>query len=303
MKTTNGSFKIDFIGIGAEKSATTWVADCLAEHPQICFSKQKEIYFFNEYDPHTLKVKNLKYQRGVAWYKKHFTHSIRMCIKGEFSPTYLYGKTTARRIKKHFPNVKIVVVLRNPVERAFSQYIHDQRVGVLLQTTFKQAIKKSDSYIEKGLYYKNIKNYYKLFPKKNIHIIIYDDIKKNPLLVIRNLYKFLGVNSNYSPKRLNNKSFEAANTRFQRLNYFMYQTEQYIKKRGWARLVLLSEVSGVRKIAYWFAHNVNKKKLDKYPKMDKGMETKLKSVFEKDINKLEKLINRDLSKWKKQASI
>ena len=116
---------VDFIGIGAERSGTTWVSNCLNDHPEICFSKQKEIFFFNKLDRHFLKLENLRYKRGINWYKGFFNHCAPGAIKGEFTPTYLFCPYAPRRIKSYFPNVKIVVCLRDPVERAFSQYLHN----------------------------------------------------------------------------------------------------------------------------------------------------------------------------------
>ena len=79
-------FKIDFIGIGAEKAATYWIWYILQEHPEICFSKRKELAFFNEFDQHFLKVVNPRYFRGMNWYRKQFHHCSKRKVKGEYTP-------------------------------------------------------------------------------------------------------------------------------------------------------------------------------------------------------------------------
>src|SRR3989344_1753054 len=103
-------FKLDFVGIGAEKAGTTWLADCLGDHPEIYIPRQKELFFFNKYDPHYLTVKNYRYKRGISWYKSQFRQSQPQTLKGEFSPTYIYDNEASFRIKKHFPDAKIIVI-------------------------------------------------------------------------------------------------------------------------------------------------------------------------------------------------
>jgi len=136
----NEDFKVDFIGIGAARRGTTWIYECLKEHPQICVSKIKEVRFFSD---------QRTYRKGMKYYQSFFNHCSGNKIKGEISPAYLWGKNgenVASLIKKHFPGVKIFAVLRDPAERAYSHYHYDM-------------------YIEQGLYYTKLKNILIYFPK------------------------------------------------------------------------------------------------------------------------------------------
>ena len=98
----------DFIGIGASKAASSWIFSCLKEHPEICVSSKKEINFFN---------KPYNYNKGIEHYKSFFKHCPKKSIKGEFTPNYINSTQVPQLIHKHFPNVKIIACLRNPIDK------------------------------------------------------------------------------------------------------------------------------------------------------------------------------------------
>ena len=116
--------KIDFIGIGAPKCGSTWVSKCLEEHPEILFSAsktRKELRFFNHAnflpDVYESYIHIDKYEeKGLKWYYEQFPNNESGIIKGEFSTLYLFDEQAPNRIMKHFPDVKILVTLRQPVD-------------------------------------------------------------------------------------------------------------------------------------------------------------------------------------------
>jgi len=298
MSITSNNFKADFIGIGAEKAGTTWIADCLAEHPEVCFSREKELFFFNEYDPHWLRVKNEKFERaGMNWYKKQFAHCGPGMIRGEYSPTYLYDRAAARRIKAAFPEIKLLVTLREPLTRAFSQFIHDRRIGLIKKIGFEEALAKYDSYMIKSNYAEHLACYYSLFPAKQIMVMLFDDIKERPRATIKKIYEFLALkNTDYEPSPLWRKSNEAGYPKFENLNYFMIHLEYYLKQKRLYRLHSLLESSGIRRLAVRL-RDINSKPLGRYPAISGETKRRLKKIFHPDILETEKLIGRDLSAW------
>ncbi|OGM59191.1 hypothetical protein A3A75_03180 [Candidatus Woesebacteria bacterium RIFCSPLOWO2_01_FULL_39_10] len=296
MKRKN--FNLDFVGIGAEKAGTTWLAECLNDHPEIYVPNQKEIFFFNEYDPHYLKVKNYRYSKGLSWYKHQFDGSGNV-LKGEFSPTYLYDEKAAKRIAKDFPDTKIIVIFREPVSRAFSQFIHDKRIGLIKDVSFEEAISQQDNYIKKGYYFTHLKRYYKLFKPENILTLIYEDIKKNPLAIVRKTYKFLGVKKiNFRPKHLYMRSNTAGEARLPLFNYFMMQTDYFLRKKRLDFLLKAFDTLGVRRFAMYI-RDLNTLKLKKYPEVGGDVKQQLRKKYVSDIHKLEKLLKRNLSFWYK----
>lgn len=292
------NFTIDFIGIGAKKSATTWLYRCLREHPEVCFSSRKEVFFFNEYDTNFPNVRNGKYQLGLTWYQKYFNHCADGKLKGEFSPTYLNCKYAAKRIKKHFPNIKLIVTLRDPVERALSQYLDDKRTGLIKKISFEEALKSNNTYIERSLYHKYLSYYYAIFGKDKILTLTLEDIRKNPWKEILKVYKFLGIkDKKFIPQSLKNIPNPASGTRFHTVNYLLMHFEYVLKKYKFFFLVSLIDQSGLRKLAVR-VKNVNSFTIADYPKVQQTTDRYLRKIFAKDTSRLEKLLHRDLSSWK-----
>ncbi len=292
-------FTIDFLGIGSEKAATYWVADCLKSHPEICFAKRKELAFFNEFDQHFLKLRNPRYSWGTKWYRRQFSHCKRKKIKGEYTPTYLYSEQTAIRIKKHYPSTKLIVTLRDPVERAFSQYLHDISTGVIRNCTFEEALQKHDSYVQKGLYFKHISTYLKYFPRKQMIFIFTTDITTNPTKTLHRLYSFLGLKEVYFvPECINSRPNQASSANLPWLNYFLLQTEFFLIKKNLDFILKLLIDSGIRRKIFAFSYYSNRTGLEVYPKMKSSTKNKLRKIFRSDTEKLEKLLKRDLSTWK-----
>ena len=172
--TINTDNKPDFIGIGVEKAGTTWIHYNLKTHPEICMisrKKFKEIYFFNE---------SHQYSKGIEYYRSLYNRCPKNKVKGEFTAGYLSSPQTPFLIYKHFPNVKLIVCLRNPIERAYSHYKYDMELKGFynIYKSFEEAIKKNLSFLKLSFYYKQLKKYYDLFPNKNILVLFFEDQKK-----------------------------------------------------------------------------------------------------------------------------
>ncbi|MFW6174034.1 MAG: sulfotransferase family protein [Elusimicrobiota bacterium] len=298
-------FKIDFIGIGAQKAATTWIFSCLKEHPEICPPKVgeeevKELQYFYQKRPDASndqdRAKKSKYERhGIKKYKEYFSHCSSGSVKGEFTPDYLFYPEVPELLKKHFPETKLIVCLRDPIQRAYSQYLHEiNRTGQSI--TFEQAIEKESEFIERGMYYQQLKRYYNLFPEENILVLIYENIQDDPQQFIKNIYKFLEIDSNFIPDSVNTRvSVSKFKNTF--LGKFIHKgVTPFLKKTklGWR----IHQSSWLRNKFYRFADfYASGTKKDEH-EIEGETKKKLKSIFKKDINKLEKLINKDLSHWK-----
>ena len=146
MKETKDYFKIDFIGIGTQRAGTTWIANCLSAHPQICLSNPKEVHFFG----------SVRYSFGLDWYKKHFSAKPNQ-ITGEFDAGYFASKNAAIQIKEHFPDVKIIISLRNPIEKAFSNYLSVSSYEKY--SSFENFLEANPKILERGIYYPKLYHY------------------------------------------------------------------------------------------------------------------------------------------------
>ena len=199
--------KPDFLIVGAQKSGTTSLYRYLSEHPSILPNKSwKEVHYYNNVD---------NYRKGIGWYLNHFPikYKNKNKLTFEATPNYLYFPEIPERIYRDLGNIKIIAVLRNPAERAYSawhmyhsfkdnpeeslQLLYDSR-------TFDQAIDDelfSGSYpsnhpyhyIDRGKYVYQIDRYYKTFPEKNVLVLNFEDLKNNLGLLLDKICDFLRI--------------------------------------------------------------------------------------------------------------
>jgi len=303
------NIKIDFIGIGAAKCATTWAYKCLLEHPQICGPFVKELsYFITQPNPMSGKSfdhHKLLYNKGIESYIEKFKHCPKDSIKGEISGSYLSDPGSAELIKKYFPDVKILAFLRDPVKRAYSYYWFAKKFMIEeTSQAFEEALKKPDSYelyVNRGMYYKHLKRYFDTFPRENIGVFFIDDLKISRVKFIQKIYEFLGADDNFLPPSINQRDNAAREVRSKfiskAINYLVNLFYAFIK---FTRLFIIKDIVvkiGLQKFIYYFAYKINVKSFQK-PPLNPETEKKLRRLFLEDINQLEKLVGRDLSSWK-----
>lgn len=293
--------KPDFIGIGAMKSASGWIFKCLREHPEVSNKNIKELYFFN---------KPYNYRKGIKFYLSIFKKAPVNTIKGEFTPSYMLSPHVASRIYKHLPNVKIIACLRNPAERAYSDYRYNiQEDGRFnLYKDFEDTLEKDKDFVERGFYYKQLKPYFDLFPKKNILIVFFEDLKKNPKEFIQNIFRFLGLkNVNYVPLLVNQKLSKTGayviTYKLPILNQLAYRINSNIKQNSLKSKFI--EKMGIEKIFFKIRYLNRTKIVAKNedvisipPLKQETRDYLLNNIYREDIQNLEKLLNKVLSFWK-----
>lgn len=220
-----GTFHIlpSFLIIGAKKSGTTSLYLNLVKHPEVVPSFTKEINYFNKY-----------YYKSLNWYRSNFPLKLyqrwnnsvhnKQLISGEATPTYIYHPHVPKRVKQVNPNMKIIAVLRNPIERAFSHYQMEVRHGNE-SLSFEDATRQEEkrisgefnkmylnenyysqqyeifSYISSGIYVEQLERWFNYFPKEQILIINNDDFKYNLEATFNQVFSFLNLSkfniSNY----------------------------------------------------------------------------------------------------------
>ncbi|MEO1474580.1 MAG: sulfotransferase [Pseudomonadota bacterium] len=188
--------KPDFIGIGAQKCATSWLHEILHDHSDIFMSDPKEIDFFSYY-----------FDKGYEWYERHFAEAGTSAAKGETSPSYFYNPAVPERVAAYNPDTKLILALRDPVERAFSNHLHEYRAGNISPgKSFLEGIENNPCYIEQSRYAKHLEAWRAWFSPEQMHIVIFEEIRQNPQAIVHGVYDFLGVEAYVSDALMSRKS-------------------------------------------------------------------------------------------------
>lgn len=301
----------NFIIIGAEKCGTTSLYHYLNQHPEVYMSPEKEpcYYIFKNGTPSILgseinkdvflrtRIKN------EQEYSKQFEGVNMQKAIGEASASYIYVKEAAENINNELPNAKLIVVLRNPVERAYSNFLHCIRRGVeplrdfneyvqshVEQTRIKNKVGLVLYYIEKGFYFKYLSEYFQLMNKENIKVIVYDELKQNPEKVVETIFNFLGLNQSFKidVSEHHNVSEKKGLQKNALTDLYKSRSPLMFKIKNWIP----------RSMGKSVANLLNKNFREDIPQMTDETKTILKSTFLADIENLERLIDKDLSGWK-----
>ncbi|MDY7015732.1 MAG: sulfotransferase, partial [Cyanobacteriota bacterium] len=204
----------NFLIIGAAKSGTNALYRSLEQHPQIYMSPNKEPCFFaldgQAVDFRGSGVEQIKKYATLEAYLTLFEKVSTEIAIGEASTWYLYRPQTAERIKHYIPDVKLIAILRDPVERAYSQFTYMiaeereflksfDRALAAEQERIKQHFLPWWHYQQRGFYYRQLKIYFELFDARQIKVYLYEDWKNNPLKIIQDIFLFLEVDTQFVP--------------------------------------------------------------------------------------------------------
>ncbi len=272
----------DFICVGPGKTGTNTLQQCLKEHPAVSLIKHvKGARFFDRF-----------YDRGIEWYAELFEHCPTDTIKGEISETYFYNELVPQRIHQHLPNVKIIIILRNPIERAFKVFLQLCRLG-LMRGTFDEALKLHDNLIHDNLYYKHLERFLQYFPQQNILVMLFDDLQTDQCAFIRDIFSFLGLDADFKPDSLNLKLNPTSLPRIQVINRLAFRTMWLVRKLDWLPVLAWAKQSSlVRNLLFKEPDD------DNQPMMSPETRKYLQATFKDEIGKISAYLNRDLAHWK-----
>lgn len=272
---------IDFIGIGPARAGTTWLYTNLSRHPEITMAKwDKKTHFFDLY-----------YDKGITWYENFFTDTRPGCKKGELTETYIFHDEVPERIKTHYPEIKIFSCLRNPVDRAFSAYMHLVRDGVVTESIEQAMVKFQKILITDNMYFDRLKPYFDTFDKTQLHITLFEDISINPEGFLKDIYTFLGVSNDFLPQDYDVKHNVTEHPRFPLLNKLMLLTHMALRDRDLYKYLLpLKNTKWVQRLRF-------KEKTANERGLTPEIKADLHGIFDPQVRKLSELINKDLSTW------
>jgi len=280
----------NFFIVGASKSGTTNISYYLNEHPDVFISELNEPYYFSRLDV----SKNFKRESMITDYEKYlslFKKAKKNQAVGEATSAYFSSPHAASEIRKMFPDSKIIISLRNPIERAYSSYFsyqfmhkNDQSFSEMIDLHQKQ-ISNDEFYIynilEPGFYTKHIKRFQENFAKDKIKIIIFEDYINNVFFTIESILSFLDIHT--------------------KINFHVQSKGAYrVPKNKVSRKLL--ENSFFRQTATKLIPTVSRQKIgDKFflkqtkkPPMSQQERERLKKIYESEVSELEVLLDKKL---------
>ncbi len=269
----------NFLYIGAEKAGSSWIFEILREHPDVYVPPAKDIQFFDK-----------NYEKGIDWYLSLFQPGVGRKAIGEVSHDYFLAEQTAGLIKRYLPDVRLICCLRDPVDRTMSSYLFYKTTVLNQATTFEQ-FAFQERILKLSDYYYNLRPFYERFPRNNILILFFDDLKKDPGLFAQRIYGFLQVAPHFQPKVLYQKILPASETRVRWLAHLAYQVGLGFRKLGLVNTVGTVKRTGTfRTLLY--------KELDQKPQVSPAVQKKLRAYYTERYQLLPELIGMPLpEKW------
>lgn len=310
----------DFFIVGTVKAGTTSLYNYLDQHPDVYMSPIKEPHFFST----EIKVENFSesYKKFVrldldeylngdlsdrsinstfirSWddYKKLFKNVKNERVVGESSTSYLFSPVAAQNIYRALPDSRIIIMLRNPVQRAYSHYLMNYKSGSVtggFDDELKSDLNRKPRiwgtarlYLDHGFYHDQVKRYFDVFGKEKVHIIIYDDFLKNPGNEVKKVYEFLELNSDYLADTtiIHNKAKVPSNSLARKIlnqRFLMEKLSKLVPKP--IRQAILKRLYTDKKL----------------PEFEPVTRLYLQEAYREDIEKTSQLIGRDLTFWIKK---
>lgn len=286
----------DFLIIGAEKAGTTSLYEYLKQHKRIYFPDGvKETHFFTHWKTDWGKGSDgylVKNPDDLNEYKSLFEGSPSESLVGEASPSYLCAEPAVENIKDVLPEVKLIAILRNPVDRAFSNYLHVLRHWEE-PLSFEEAVRNEEHRIEeglrprrhykrKGMYAQQLKRYYAAFDRDQIHVMLSKDLWDHPDQSLRETLQFLGVDPMTESIKhgQHNASGIFRNPQFRRLYELLKGRWRTVKP------YVPDQVQSALRAFFM-----------ERPEMQETVRDYLRAAYREEIRELEELIDRDLDHW------
>ncbi len=273
----------DFLAVGPQRTGTTWLHEVMKPHLGLPRGI-KETDFF---------LKN--YSKGMDWYLDYFRGYPPDLPLGEVDPNY-FGEDAAReRIEKGIPGAKIVVTLRDPVERAYSSY-RVMRRDAWTRVSLEETVAKNRIIRESSRYAHHLANWQRSFGKDRVLVCLYDDLEQSPQKFLDRICEFIGagrieVESSIASERVNAVTHAP---RSRRLAQNARNARDWMRLHRWHRAVDILDQAGVWSLCFGGG--------EEFGALEPEIDARLREHFRPEIEALERLIVRDLSIWKTKSS-
>jgi hypothetical protein len=272
----------NFLVVGAAKAGTTWLHACCDEHPEVFVPALKEINYFSR-----------QYHQGLDWYASFFRAAGAAKAVGEISPSYLVTPEVPSRIQAWNPAVRLLFVLRDPIERAYSHYCMLLRAGAVGERP-EEVLTGDHRLVIEGLYSNHLQRFLECFSWSQICVLIYEDLRRDSIGFLRQAFGFLGVDPEFRPSVLG-RPFHArqARPRYPRTYNALVLAAKWIGNRSGLGKRWIERFRR-RGYAEPF-HRLNRG--PGFPPLSPELRARLAEFYAEDVGRLSVWLERDLSFW------
>jgi hypothetical protein len=271
----------NFLVVGAMRSGTTSLARSLGSHPDVFMAPGKEVHFFDR-----------KFELGLDWYKLEFAGVTTERAVGEATQTYMYNEEAVRRMAEALPGCRLIAILRDPVERAYSHYWHNRARGKETlgfgeaveaepERLASPGLRDQFSYLDRGRYLGQLQRLCEYFPRDALLVLVFEDFRDSSADVYQRVCRFLEVDDSFRPPILGD-----------RLNKFVMFRSVGLRNRTRRLRPRLRNALG-----RWNARDSS------YPPMPPEVRTELVGRFEEENAALASWLGRELSAWNTTAHL
>ena len=289
---------VDFLIIGAQKAGTTALFHYLSTHPNVFMPPGKEVAFF---------CNDQKYLRGCERYLSHYFDAANaQQIKGEASPSYMLFDYVPARIQEHFPEIKLVAILRNPIDRAYSHYrmavrrsvelkTFDERVAEELQHGWipDQERNHNSNYILFGEYGRILENFLAHFRREQIEIVFSEDLRSNRLTTVNKVLKFLCLTTDVTLPNIDDEYHVSGSPRIRGLTMKVDRLLNWLETKRWARTYFLWRFNK-ESLLFWIETELNVKRKKQAKGPSPQARQMLRAHYQRDVEQLEHLFGLEV---------
>ena len=233
----------DFLHLGPARSASTWLAYVLSQHPEVHIPKSKDTEFFSH-----------QYGRGEGWYRNFFSGAKENSKRGEICHRYFWHPLAPSRAQKFNSNFQILINARDPWDRLLSAYHYDRTLYLKKETPLMEYL-KMPVVRETVDYVSNIRRWLDHFPEDQIHISFFEELKVDPQLWLNQVWSHLGVGHYWDPS-FDEHIWEARTGRSETISHFAFAVSQLLRSFGYYNLVgTVKTKSLVQNVLYQKGHH------------------------------------------------
>ena len=268
---------------GGIRCGTTWLHAALAEHPEVCVSKiEKEIHYFDRH-----------FEQGENWYNGYFSANINARWTVDATPAYLDAPHVAQRLQQFEPDARLIFMLRNPTQRAYSDYCRRLNHGQLsLDTDYE--LRPDAPLVKHGRYFEHLQTYCRYFHRDQMLILLYEDLERDPAALLQRVLQFLSL-ADFTPPNLHTRTNHTKPLKRWPLLHeglrFCYHAALHLPMFGSLMFRLRSQN------AFSFYHRLNRSASLTYPPFNMELQRRLIDYYRNDVAQLADWLQVDLSHW------